>query len=195
MAVSQIFKTVSAAIGLSACASAPDPVLYVLDTVSPSSDFASGDTLISLAEVRLPSYARDQKITSLDGQNRVVKDGDHRWASPPEEALTLRLAAALEEETGVRVLVRPVPSGLTPDFSLTVSFDELMRGEAGEAIARGQFTLVGFDQISSVERFDFTIQTGDRNYDGFMRGVSRAIERLSEQIGNDLDDFIVQSPE
>lgn len=195
MDVFRLIQTISIGAILSACASSSDPVFYVLDSASPSSDPGAGDTLISLAEVRLPSYARDQKITSLDGQNRVIKDGNHRWASPPEEAVTSKLAVALEAETSARVLVRPIPSGLVSDYTLTVTLDDLLRGEAGEAIVGGQYIIVGDDSVAYVERFTFTIQAGGRTYAGFMRGVSAALEKLSQQIDNDLDHLKNQTNE
>lgn len=193
MTVSRILQTISISTVLGACASAPEPMLYVLDSAAPNNDKAASDILIGLNEVRLPSYARDQKITSLDGRNRVIKDGDHRWASPPEEAVTNKLAATLEDETGARVLVRPIPSGLSTDYNLTVSLDAMLRGQAGEAIVRGQYVIVGLEDSFHLDRFEFSIAPDSQDYDGFMRGVSVALENLCAQIDDELDHLAARS--
>ncbi|MEL7452962.1 MAG: PqiC family protein [Pseudomonadota bacterium] len=174
--------------GLGACASAPEPMLY---TLAPHSADAGrrteSATLIGLSEITLPSYARNPQITTATSPYRISEDDDHRWASPPSEAISDRLSAILETKVGADVLLRPYPSGVRPDLRLTISFTRLLRSENGGAELAGQYVITGLDGDVFIDRFDIFVPSDAPGYVGYMAAVSSGLDRLGGVIARQMD--------
>lgn len=174
--------------GLGACASAPEPMLYTL--APPSADAGRSTesaTLIGLSEITLPSYARNPQITTAISSYQISEDDNHRWASPPSEAISERLSAILETEVGAHVLLRPYPSGVRPDLRLTISFTRLLRSDTGGAELAGQYVITELDGGVSVDRFSIFVGAEGQGYVGYMAAVSNGLDRLGEMIASRID--------
>ncbi|MEM1036266.1 MAG: PqiC family protein [Pseudomonadota bacterium] len=175
-------------VGMAACASAPDPMLYTLSPIGASERSGLGDgTLIGLSEITLPSYARNQQITTAISPNRLTENDDHRWASPPSEAISEYLSIVLESETNSDVLVRPYPSGVRPELRLTISFSRLLRRNEGGAELAGQYIITGLGDDVQVSRFDIGIPSKTTDYFGYMEALSEGLDRLGGVIADRID--------
>ena len=173
--------------GLGACASAPEPMLYTLAPPSSGEDrSAEKRSLIGLSEITLPSYARNQQITTATGRYRLTEDDDHRWASPPSEAISEQLSAMLETQTGGDVLLRPYPTGVRPDVRLTISFSRLLRGADGGAEMTGQYIITSIDNDVHVGRFDIRVGSNTTDYVDYMAALSEGLDRLGGEIASHL---------
>lgn len=179
MAIKWTLPVFGFAFGITACSSAPDPVLYTLADRNLSSAQSVGEDVIGLAELRLPAYARNQQITTAVSSHRIIEDDDHRWATPPSEALMASVSKALEGSTGRTVLKTPYPSGVRPDIRVTISFDRLLRGVNGDAEMVGQFLIQVPDSDVIIKRFDIAVATADDDYEGYMAAVTDALDELS----------------
>lgn len=178
-----MFSGLTASLG--ACASAPEPILYTLAPHSPAEGSrAETATLIGLSEITLPSYARNPQITTATSAYQISQDDDHRWASPPSEAISQQLSAVLESDAGGNVLLRPYPTGVRPDLRLTISFSRLLRTENGGADLAGQYVITGLGDEVSIDRFDIFIPSDTSDYTGYMAAVSEGLDRLGEEIAS-----------
>ncbi|MEL6568398.1 MAG: PqiC family protein [Pseudomonadota bacterium] len=180
-----MFSGLTASLG--ACASAPEPMLYTLvpQTLA-ESDRANSGAVIGLSEITLPSYARNQQITTASDPYRITEDDNHRWASPPSEAISEQLSAILETETGGDVLLRPYPTGVRPDLRLTISFSRLLRTSDGGADLTGQYIITGMDEDVHIDRFDIRVVSNSDDYVGYMSALSEGLDRLGSEIAGQL---------
>lgn len=173
-------------ITLCACSSAPDPILYTLASSTISTGTFEDGRIIGLSELELPAYARNQQITTAMSAYQIYEDDNHRWASPPSEALTSALSKALERSAGQTVLQRPYPAGVRPEVRVSISFDRLLRGANGHAEMSGQY-LVQFDRgATRVKRFSISAPSTDSSYQAYMSALSRGLLELADQIGEEL---------
>lgn len=173
-------------LGLSAfvtsCSSAPDPILYTLADPALPTSAITNEQIIGLSELTLPAYARNQQITTAISPYRISEDDDHRWASPPSEALTTALSKALEKNSGSTVLQRPYPTGVRPDVRVSLTFDRLLRGADGEAIMAGQYLVQRASRQAEVNRFSIAVPTSNDSYEAYMAALSTGLNALGEQI-------------
>ncbi|MEM1262394.1 MAG: PqiC family protein [Pseudomonadota bacterium] len=178
-----------AMIALAGCASAPNPTLYMLPAPLGDGSSATRTIAIGLAEVELPAYARSSLIASADSEHRVRLDDNHRWASPPSEALTRGLAVRLENQLQADVLVRPYPREFVPALVIEVSFDELLRSTDGAATMRGKALLVhARDRDVTIVRFEIhETPSGNRGYEGFMAAIGAGLTELASRISATID--------
>ncbi|MEM7663607.1 MAG: PqiC family protein [Pseudomonadota bacterium] len=187
MSRTPILMILGLSLGASACSSAPDPVLYTLADPNIPSVWATDQKVIGLSELSLPAYARNQQITTAVSTYRLSEDDDHRWASPPSEALTAALSKALESSTGNIVLQRPFPAGVRPDIRLSITFDRLLRGAEGDAQMSGQYLVQIGEQPAQIKRFAIITPGADRSYEAYMAALSKGLMELGTQIAAQLD--------
>ncbi|MEM7492985.1 MAG: PqiC family protein [Pseudomonadota bacterium] len=174
--------------GIAACASAPDPMLYTLSPIGSSErSRLDNETLIGLSEITLPSYARNQQITTAISPNLVTEEDDHRWARSPSEAISEYLSVVLELETDSHVLLRPYPSGVRPELRLTISFSRLLRRNDGGAELAGQYIITGLGDDVHVNRFDIKVPSKTTGYFDYMQALSEGLERLGGTIADRID--------
>ena len=172
---------------LSSCASKPSPSLYFLDQDIGRTTEANYTRSIGLAEVVLPSYARKEKITNLTDRHRLAHDDNHRWAEPPETAVSVAFARALEATLGRAVLLKPYPRSLTPALQIKIVLDRFLRGVEGQADLSGHYFLMNGDggEVLNIVRFQFSVPADSNNYQGYMSAVLRTIGLISRRISSD----------
>lgn len=190
MPVVRLFTVTVATLALSGCLLSrdPDPELYALAPVTGADTPTSSGPLVGLSEITLPAYARNQQITTAVTAVNLVEDDDNRWAVPPTEAVTNAIAQSLEVELSGTVVVRPYPRGVAPQVRVQVSFDRLLRSQAGGADISGQYIVVGEGDALRVERFALEIGSTTDGYAAYMEAMTRALEALSAQIADDVAD-------
>ena len=187
MFIKRMLVMTGLAIGASGCTSTPDPVLYTLGSPSSAPAANSSKQVIGLSELSLPAYARNLQITTALSAYRVSEDDDHRWASPPSEALTAALSKALESSTGSTVLQRPYPSGVRPDIRLTITFDRLLRGEKGDAEMSGQYLIQTQDETTEIKRFSIIVPSDGSSYEAYMAALSTGLIELGSEIATHIE--------
>ena len=172
---------------LASCASSPDPKLYKLPDLHSQTPTASEAGLISLSELKMPSYARNVQITTAISATELREDDQHRWASPPTELFTSALAQHIEHAVEGVVLVRPLPSGIRSEFTVEVEFDALYRKSSGGAYIRGQFILIGPRKSNHTERFEFDVTSNSSSYEDYALALNGALRLLASEISIDLE--------
>ncbi len=176
------------AIVLAGCASKPAPELYFLDYPGANEKEQQYQEHVGLAQVILPSYARKDKIASLVNRHRIFQDDDHRWAEPPEEAVSVAFTRALESRLNRSVLLQPYPRALAPTLQIKIVFDRFLRGFRGQAELSGQYLLLtgNGDKVIAVSRFQFSVPVDTTEYTSFMEAVVRSINLVSDRIAADV---------
>jgi len=186
MATKWTLLVIGTAFGVTACSSAPDPVLYTLADRNLVSSPGLAKEVIGLSELRLPAYARNQQITTAVSPYRITEDDDHRWATPPSEALTSSLSKSLEGNTGRTVLQTPYPSSVRPDIRVTISFDRLLRGIDGDAEMGGQYLIQAPDADTIIKRFNIAVSANGDDYEDYMAAVTEALDELGAEIAAEM---------
>ncbi len=188
MSVRRVIVFTAIGVAAAACSPGPAPSLYFLDTPAPGVAYDAEAPRIGLAEVALPAYARKVQIASRLADQRIVQDDDHRWAAPPDEAISKALARALEATLGGPALLRPYPRGFQPDVQARVTFDRFLRGGDGAAEMAGQYLILDGDggSVLRVARFDISEPASGDGYEGYMRAVAAGLSALGARIADDI---------
>lgn len=177
-----LLLTLGTLVSVAACSSSPDPILYTLAAPDVSEVFSEERKIIGLSELSLPAYARNNQITTALSEYRLSEDDDHRWASPPSEALTAALSKTLERSTGDIVIQSPYPSGVQPDIRVSITFDRILRGQGGRAEMSGQYFMQNGRQAREINRFSIVISSSDSSYEAYMAALSEGMNELSLEI-------------
>lgn len=177
-----LLLTLGTLVSVAACSSSPDPILYTLAAPDVSAVFSEERKIIGLSELSLPAYARNSQITTALSEYRLSEDDDHRWASPPSEALTAALSKTLERSTGDIVIQSPYPSGVQPDIRVSITFDRILRGQGGRAEMSGQYFMQNGRQAPEINRFSIVISSSDSSYEAYMAALSEGMNELSLEI-------------
>lgn len=174
---------------LAGCASSPEPKLYFLDQSIAPSQQALNNRRIGFSEITLPAYARNVQITNLSSDNMIREDDDHRWASPPAEAISVALSQSLEATTGSAVVIRPYPREVEPELQIRVTFNRFLRGANGAADMQGQYLIVlgEDDPTTMIKRFSIRIPAEGSGYAGYMKAVSMGLRTLAGYIATDIE--------
>ena len=174
----------------SGCASKPTPDLYFLDHASTQVVEQKFRERIGLAEVILPSYARKEKIASLTDRHRIFQDDNHRWAEPPEVAVSVAFTRALEFRLNRSVLLQPYPRALAPALQVKIVFDRFLRGPDSQAQLSGQYLLLADEgsEVLAIVRFQYAVSADSPDYPGYMGAILKAIALISDRIAADIEE-------
>lgn len=175
---------------LAGCASKPAPKLYFLDHASTQVVEQKYQERIGLSEVILPSYARKEKIASLADRHRIFQDENHRWAEPPEVAVSVAFTRSLEFRLSRSVLLQPYPRALAPALQVKIVFDRFLRGPNSQAELSGQYLLLtgDGDDVLAVVRFQYAVPADTADYPGYMGAVLKTISLISDRIAADVEE-------
>lgn len=181
------------ALCMTACSSGPPPTLYIIDDPQPvaqSGGSFADSTSLGVFEVTLPTYARGEKLARYDGPGQIVHLDDHRWAEPPEEAITTALARSLARRLDDIVIQQPYPRGLRPTQQVRVVFERFVVGPSNEAQLSGHFLLFPSDgdRAPTLTRFDVAIPANGSSYadaiEAFKSGVNELARRIAQTLGS-----------
>ncbi|MTI42526.1 hypothetical protein JM93_03168 [Roseibium hamelinense] len=172
--------------GLMACVPSAPPSLFLVEahTSSAAQPKHPKITRVGLLAVKLPTYARSEKIASRTNSNQIVQDDNNRWAEPPEEAVTRTLSASLEHKLSADVTIEPLPRGLDPSLRVAVRFDRFLRTPTGGVEMTGQYALQTGDgrDVVDLQRFSINVPSKGTSYDAFFEAVSTGLTQLGDQI-------------
>jgi len=136
---------------------------------------------LGTALVTLPGYARDPRIASRRGSNRVDIDDEHRWAQEPEEAITRLLAERLRSRAAATVLIEPWPRDFAPEARVEVDFDRLLRTPEGGVEAAGYIRLLSGNgrEVLNVQPFRLARRSASVAPAAFFVAVSALVDDLA----------------
>jgi hypothetical protein len=180
---------------LAGCASSPSSQFYHLhalpERTPPTSDHSASQAItVSVGPVHIPDYLERPQMVTRVGDNELKLSEFHRWAGSLETEVT-------------RVLTEDI-SGLLPadQFSVTrwVPYLESQRpaacrvevfvdrfeGSLGDSVVlKARWVVFGHRSGVLLRRESLTIEPVNGNrYDALAAAMSRALERLSRDIGD-----------
>ena len=172
---------------LAACSPAPGPVSYLLDAEARATGALSGEPL-GLREIELPLYARRAQIAVLGDGGEVTLNEDNRWAEEPPRAASRQVARIIAAQLSRPVVVEPWPQGVSPKVRIDIDVDFLIGSLGGEVRLGGQYRLVRAASPSEaqIRTFEYVEPLGADGFAELVKGHSRALTRLAEDIARDL---------
>ena len=186
MPIRLIFAILTATL-VAACAPAPGPVSYLLDAEARPTGAISGAP-IGLREIKLPLYARRAQIAVLGEGGEVTLNEDHRWAEEPPRASSRQVARIIAAQLSRPVVVEPWPPGVSPKVRVDIDVDYLIGSLGGEVRLGGQYRLVrtAAPSDAQIRTFEYVEPLGAEGFAELVKGHSRALTRLAEEIARDL---------
>ncbi|MEM9970876.1 MAG: ABC-type transport auxiliary lipoprotein family protein [Pseudomonadota bacterium] len=174
----------AAILTLSACAS--DPLQSVAVESTPAPDRVGiRYTDVFVREVSLPTYAASETIFIAAANGLLTEQPTSVWADDPTRAITLGLAASLQEISRARVAPEPWPFGANPEVAVDVRFETLAPGADGTYRASGQ-VFVAPDEVDATNRA-LTFRMSE-TYDlaGGQPAIARARATLVSRLAADI---------
>lgn len=168
---------------LTGCLTAEAPRFAVEPVVSTLRTSTSART-ISIAEVSLPAYAKEQRIIIQNANGALVPLPDADWADEQERAMTYALVRNLSEISNAQVAADPWPLGGIPEAEVKVRVETMLFDRNGVMTLSGQFT-VRRDELESRNTIEpFRIQTSARSIapDDIVQAHGAAWTKLAELI-------------
>ena len=186
MPIRLILVALTAAL-LTACAAAPGPVSYLLDAEARPTGVLSGEPL-GLREIELPLYARRAQIAVLGPGGEVTLNEENRWAEEPPRAASRQVARIIAAQLGRPVVVEPWPQGVSPKVRVDIDVDYFIGSLGGDVRLGGQYRLVraAAPADAQIRTFDYLEPLRADGFAELVRGHSRALQRLAEEIARDL---------
>ncbi len=186
MALRLIFALVTSAV-LAACAPAPGPVSYLLDAEARPTGALSGEP-IGLREIDLPLYARRAQIAVLGEGGEITLNEENRWAEEPPRAASRQVARILAARLNRPVVVEPWPQGVSPRVRVDIDVDYFIGALGGDVRLGGQYRLVraAAPSDAQITTFDYVEPLAAEGFAELVKGHSRALTRLADEIASDL---------
>ncbi|MEM6604317.1 MAG: ABC-type transport auxiliary lipoprotein family protein [Pseudomonadota bacterium] len=138
---------------LAGCGSTPSPNLYLIPsptlvTAGPNTTHPAAHTvedpgafLLAVADVTLPSYAKDRRIAVQADSAKLAREEGHRWAADPEDLVVEALVHRLRARR-VDAWPLPLPPPYRADKTLVVRFDEFLLHQNSTAQLAGHFAVI-----------------------------------------------------
>lgn len=193
MQLSKLLSRFSAAcvlFSLISCVSGPAPKQYLLEPVFDIANetIAPNINAIALAEVTVPSYAKDDRLASRSKDYEIEYDTQSQWAESPQDALTRVLANRLRYYLESTVVVEPWPRGYEPEARVEVQFDKILREETGGVELAGQIRIISGDGRSmlDVRTFQLVRYANNLNPNAYFAAVSAGVNDISRMVSDSL---------
>jgi len=183
-------SVVCVVLSLMSCVGGPAPKQYLLEPVYDvaNESIAPAISAIALAEVSVPSYAKDDRLASRSKDFEIEYDTESQWAESPQDALTRVLANRLRYYLESNVVVEPWPRGYEPEARVEVQFDKILREETGGAELAGQIRIISGDGRSmlDVRTFQLVRYANNLNPNAYFAAVSAGVNDISRMIADSL---------
>ena len=178
---------------LAGCASSPPSSFYQLSPFQKSDSITSDasrkqDLIIAIGPVRIPDYLDRPQIVTRTGENELTLSEFHRWAGSLESDVVRVLAENLSELlAGDHFhIVRWTPyqeSQLSASYGVEVLM-ERFEGTRGESVLLKAHWAISAHGKNVLLRRESLIneQVQGDSYDAVVAAMSRALERLSQDI-------------
>ncbi|MDJ0608627.1 MAG: PqiC family protein [Kiloniellales bacterium] len=177
---------------LAACTESPPTNLYMisgLETEAANRSSATSSPVIGVGPITVPSYLDRPQIVRRASANKLVVGEFDRWAEPLKElvsrVLAENLAVILESDT-VFTLPRRRLSEVDIQVELEVSrFDAAPDGVV-HLTGRWAIYSAGGKNLTAAKKSVIREQAGSDDYEEVTIAMSRALERLSQEIAVEL---------
>jgi uncharacterized lipoprotein YmbA len=178
--------TVAVCIVMTACASEPEPVYYLLDQQSAqgstSAPSVSGGPLIGLREIGLPLYARRTQIAAIGPDGAVSLSELNRWAEDLPRASSRVVARTLSEMTGRESVIEPWGPDLKIGHRVDIEVDYFVGALGGVLRLEGQYRVIPASGASTAGTFAIEETSTGPGYDALVQSHTRALGKLAREI-------------
>jgi len=183
----------TAAVLLSACASAPTRFYTLADAAAPSASAATvasiptGQTFIEVAPVSVPErLARPQIVVRTDATRVDILEQD-RWSAPFNNELRDALASGVANRLGAVDVTRGGRPANQPVYRIVVELRQLDAVKGGKVDAAFGWTITRSDNSSSaVCRLTVVEPASGLGVDGVVQGMQRAVGNAADAIAADV---------
>jgi uncharacterized protein len=179
-------------LGAVGCAGSPNSKFYTLSPLVSTAEVKSPketpgrDLAIGIGPVRMPQYLMRKEIVTRTDENRIDLAEFDLWGGTLQDDFSRSLLENLNLLlAGERVSLFPWPGVGVLDYRVAVEvarFDGKLGGEvlliATWTIREGQGNKIAHVRTSRIQE-----PTGAPSYEGMVGGMSRALARLSREIG------------
>jgi uncharacterized lipoprotein YmbA len=167
------------------CASSPPLNFYTLSaTAKPAT--TTSNLSVAVGPVSVPAVVDRPEIVVSTGPNEVRLDEFNRWASPLQDNLSRVISENLVAMLGTpRVSIFPQTASADANYRVAIEVQrfESMPGKAAMLDAIWSVRRMT-DAKSQTGRTKVTEKVQDNSYDALAAAHSRAVERLSQDIGD-----------
>ncbi|MDY8108822.1 ABC-type transport auxiliary lipoprotein family protein [Fulvimarina sp. 2208YS6-2-32] len=145
-----------------------EPPRFAVEPLPSAARIATSAETISIADVSLPAYAKEQRIIVQNPSGALVPLDDADWADEQERAMTYALVRYVAEISGAQVAADPWPLGGIPEAEVKVFVGTMLYDRTGMLTLAGQFSVRRDVQESRsrIVPFDIRIPAGSSTPDG-----------------------------
>ena len=138
--------------------------------------------------VSLPTYAAAEEFSVQTPDGLITANDDLLWADAPERAVTLQLAAQIDDILSATVGPEPWPFAGLPDAAVDVRVADMLAGADGTYRLSGQFYVGGDgrDYRNSATTFDIVVPIADLTPATVVAAQGDAVRQLAETIARQL---------
>ena len=161
-----------------------DPARFMIEPVPAATQIQTSADTIAIANVSLPSYAKETGMIVQDATGALVPVPNADWADEPERAMTFALVRNLADISGAKVAADPWPLGGVPEAEVRVRVERMLVDNTGTMRLTGQYT-IRRDELTSrnrVEGFDIQVPSSTSSPTAIVRAHGAAWRDLAELI-------------
>ena len=168
---------------LGACGSGPEN-RYLLEAPAAPTIVPVRISTVELRDVSLPSYATVSEILVQAPDGSVQRVSGAIWADDPVRAVTIALAAALDQGTTATVAAEPWPLQSRPAVRLDVRVARMLARNDGQFELSGQYAVAAPERAirESVEPFSIMVPLADTSPASVAAAAGTSITQLSRDI-------------
>lgn len=144
---------------------------------------------IGIGPVRLPRQLKRPQIVTRINQNELKVSEDFQWAGSLKEDITLAIADNLSALIGTeQIEMFPWKRRFKPNYQIRVQIEQL-DGEPGKSVTlKARWWLrvdnTGTDKLAKKSKY--IVATKDTDYSSYVAALSDAIDKLSQEIAEEL---------
>ena len=184
----------AAAAGLG-CAGSPPAKFYTLSPMPVAGEAKIGKEpagqplLVAVGPIHIPQYLARKEIVTRTDANRIDLAENDFWGGSLKDDLsgTLleNLTLLLAED---RIILYSWPGGGRGDYRVAVDVIRFDGSRGGEVVLLTKWVIRNGKDNQEMRSRDYRIRetVNDRSYEALVGGMSRAVARLSREIGEDI---------
>jgi uncharacterized lipoprotein YmbA len=182
---------------LVSCGTTQPSKYYMLTSIANGNNVSSrnqsGDLTIGLGPIQLPKYLdRSPLVIRGDGSEVIINDL-HRWAEPLEDNFTRILAENLYQlVNGIKVSLHPWRDQRDIDYQIIVTLYQFDTDIDGNVVMSSTWSILqaGSDQLLYSRRTIINEKAGNPDYPALVDAQSKAVEKLTREIAEKLQEII-----
>lgn len=142
---------------------------------------------LGIGPVTFPAYLDRPEIAHRSGDNQLHYAGSHRWAEPLKTTFTRTLAENLAILLPTdRITLHPWPRSAPIDYQVVLHVTRFDADASGTVVLSANLEIVPAvgDTVSQRKKVSYTEPAGSMDYPAIVAAQSRALERLSRDIAD-----------